>query len=93
MSTLYLELLTIPGNYKREKGSLDTARAYVAIKGISIEKVDEVEFTTISAECRTLEEVEEAADGLIKELKTIKKKAANFFRNQDEAWRKMADKS
>ena len=43
MSTLYLQLLEIPGNYKVEKGPLDTARAYIAIKGSSIEKVDEVE--------------------------------------------------
>jgi len=93
MSTLYLQLLKIPGNYKREKGLLYNARAYIAIKGSSILKLGEEEFRTVSAECRTLKEVEEVADWLTKELKTIKKQAAKFFKNQDEAWRKIAEKS
>jgi hypothetical protein len=93
MSTLYLELLKFPGNYKVEKRALDTARAYIAIKVSSTEKVDKLEFKTISSECRTSKEVEEAADWLIKELETIKKQAAKFFKKQDEARRKMSDKS
>lgn len=93
MSTLYLQLLEIPGNHKPEKGLPDTARAYIAIKGSSIEKVDEVEFKTISEECRTSKEVEEAADLLIEELKTIKKRASKFFKKEEENRLKMADKS
>lgn len=93
MSTLYLQLLNIQGNYKVEKGTLYNAKAYIAIKGSSTVKVDELEFKTISAECRTLKEVEEASDWLTKELKTIKKQAAKFFKNKDEAWRKIAEKS
>jgi hypothetical protein len=61
------------------KEHLDTARAYIAIKGSSTVKADEIEFKTVSADCRTLREVEEAADVLIKELKTIKKQAEQFF--------------
>lgn len=95
MSTLYLQLLEIPGNHKPEKGLPDTARAYIAmnIKWSSIEKVDEVEFKTISEECRTSKEVEEAADLLIEELKTIKKRASKFFKKEEENRLKMADKS
>lgn len=93
MSTLYLRLLEIPGNHKPEKGLPDTAKAYIAIKGISIEKVDEVEFKTISEECRKSKEVEEAADLLIEELKTIKKRASKFFKKEEENRLKMADKS
>lgn len=92
MSTFYLKLLEIPGNHKPEKGLPDTARAYIAIKASSIEKVDEVELT-ISEECRTLEEVEEAADLLIEELKTIKKRASKFFKKEEENRLKMSDKS
>ena len=47
-----------------------------------MEKIAEVEFKTISAECRTLREVEEAAGLLIKELKTIKNQAAKFFEKE-----------
>jgi hypothetical protein len=93
MSTLELQLLEIPGNYNAQKGFLDTARAYIAIKGSSIEKVDEVEFTTISAECRTSKEIEGAADWLIEQLKTIKKQAATFFKKEKENRQRMADKS
>jgi len=82
MSTFYLKLLEIPANHKPEKGLPDTARAYIAIRDGSIKKVNEVEFKTISSECRTLEEVEEAADWLIEELKTIKKQAAKFFKKE-----------
>jgi len=92
MSNLYLQLLEIPGNHKPEKGLPYTARAYIAIKASSIEKVDEVELT-ISEECRTSEEVEEAADLLIEELKTIKKQGATFFKKENEARRKRAGKS
>jgi hypothetical protein len=89
MSTLYLQLLNIPVT----KEPLDTARSYIAIKGSSSIKVDGKEFKTVSAECRTLREVEEAADGLIKELKTIKKQAEKFFKNEDDARRKMLGQS
>ena len=75
MSTLYLQLLEIPANHAAQ----DTARAYVALKGSSVEKVGEIEFKTVSAECRSLKEVEEAANKLIEELKAIKKQAARFF--------------
>jgi len=93
MATLYLQLLKIPANHKPKKGLSDTARSYIAIKGSSTEKVDDIEFRTISAECRTLQEVEEAADWLIDELKTIKKQAAKFFKKEQENRRKIGDKS
>ena len=61
---------------------MDTARAYIAIKGGSVEKVDGEEFRTISAECCALKEIEEAADWLIKELEAIKKQAKTFFKKE-----------
>jgi len=85
MSTFYLQLLEVPGNYNKEKGFLDTARAYIAIKASSKEKVDNVEFKTISEECRTSKEVEGAADWLIKELGIIKKQAVKFFEKEDKS--------
>lgn len=84
MTTLYLKLLEFAGNYEAEKGLLHSPRAYIATKESSIK---------ISSECCSSKEAEEAADWLIKELKTIKKQAAKFFKNQDEARRKMTDKS
>jgi len=78
MSTLCLQLLEVPAT----KDSLDSARAYIAIKGSSSIKLDGKEFKTISAECRTLKEVEEATDLLTKELKTIKKQASIFFQKR-----------
>jgi hypothetical protein len=89
MSTLYLQLLEVPATKK----PLDTARAYIAIKSCSTVKVDEKEFTTISAECRTLKEVQEVVDWLIKELKSIKEQAAKFFRKEDETKQKMLEQS
>jgi hypothetical protein len=91
--SIYLQLLKIPGNYKVEKGPLDTARAYIAIKCSSAVKVDKIEFDTISGECRTLKEVKEVVDWLIKDLRTIDKQAAKFFKNQDEVRRKTVHKS
>jgi hypothetical protein len=78
MSNLYLQLLKNPANH----AALNTARAYIALKGSSVKKVGEKAFTTISAECRTLKEVEEATDWLIKELKAIKRQAATFFEKE-----------
>ena len=82
MSTLSLQLLKIPANNKSENDTLDTARAYIAVKCSSIEEVGKVEFTTISPECRSLREVKEEADRLIKELNAIKKYAASFFKKR-----------
>ena len=76
MSTFYLQLLTIPTS----RDIPDTARAYIALKISSEEKVGEDTFTTISAECRTLQEVEKTTELLIKDLKAIKKQAAKFFK-------------
>ncbi len=82
MANVYLQLLGIAGNHKPEKRLPDTARAYIALKLGSTARVNQTEFTTISEECRTSEEVEEAADLLIEELKTIKKQAAGFFKKE-----------
>lgn len=84
MLTLYLKLLEFAGNYEAEKGPLHSPRAYVATKESSIK---------ISSECCSSKEVEEAADWLIKELKTIKKQAATFFKKENDAMRKRTDKS
>jgi DNA-directed RNA polymerase subunit L len=89
MSNLYLQLLKIPVNH----AAIDTARAYIALKGSSIEKVGKEAFTTISAECRTLQEVEEASEWLIKELKAIKRQAATFFEKEKKNRRDIANKS
>ena len=78
MSNFYLQLLKIPAKHTLP----DTARAYIALKGSSEEKVGEEVFTTISAECRTLQEVEEAADWLIKELNAMNRQAATFFEKE-----------
>jgi hypothetical protein len=93
MSLVYLELLRLPGNYNAEKGLLDTARAYIALKQSLTAMVNRKEFTTISEECRTAEEIEARADCLIEELKTIKKQAAAFFNKEKENRQRMADKS
>jgi len=79
MSFRYLQLLKIPGKHKVEHGLPHSARAYIAVKGSSTVKVGKAEFPTISAECCTSKEVEEAADWLIKELKAIKRHATRFF--------------
>ena len=78
MSFRHLELLKIPAK-NTENGFPDTAKTYIAVKARSIAKVGKGEFPTISAECRTPREVEEAADELIKELRAIKKLAKSFF--------------
>jgi len=78
MPNLYLQLLKIPAN----RAALNTARAYISLKGSSVIKVGDTTFTTISAECRTSKEVEEAANRLVKELKAIKRQAATFFEKE-----------
>ncbi|MCK4293174.1 MAG: hypothetical protein KAY65_08240 [Planctomycetes bacterium] len=70
MPNLYLQLLKIRANH----AGPNTARAYISLKGSSVQKV--------SAECRTSKEVEEAANRLIKELKAIKRQAATFFEKE-----------
>lgn len=70
MSNLYLQLLKNPANH----AALNPASAYIALKKNSV--------TTISAECRSPREVEEAAEWLINELKTIKKQAVTFFEKE-----------
>ena len=82
MSFRYLQLLKISAN-NTEHGLPDTAKAYIAVKASSIVKVGKGEFPTISAECRTPREVEEAADELIKELRAIKKHAVRFFEREN----------
>jgi len=80
MSNLYLKLLKIHSEHKPESGLPDAAKAYIAIKCFSKEIVDDQEFMIISSECRSLIELEDAADWLIKELKSIKQEANKFFR-------------
>ena len=82
MSFRYLQLLKISANNKSECILPNTIKAYIAVKANSIVKVGKGEFPTISAECRTPREVEEAADELIKELRAIKKHAAKFFEKE-----------
>lgn len=82
MSNLYLDLLKFPANHETEHGAMDTAKAFIFIKSHTKEKVKDNEFLLISAECRTFKEVEEAADWLIKELKSIKRRSVKFFEKQ-----------
>ena len=84
MSNLYLQLLKNPANH----AALNPASAYIALKRNSV--------TTISAECRTLQEVEEEeeeAELLINELKAIKKQAVTFFEKEKKNRRDIANKS
>ena len=84
MSLFHLQLLKIPGTYKAEDGLLDTPRAYIVLKSYSTQKVHKEEYKAISHECRTITEAEAAVDCLIKELKAIKKQAAQYFQKQEE---------
>ena len=81
MSFRYLQLLKFPVN-NTEYSLPYTPKAYIAVKASSIVKAGKGEFPTISAECRTPREVEEAADELIKELRAIKKLAKSFFEKE-----------
>jgi len=74
--------LKIPDVQKGKNDYSDTAKAYIAVKFRSEVKYKDSEFTTISAECRSTREVEEVAETLIKDLRTLKKQANSFFKKR-----------
>lgn len=87
MSTHSLQLLEIPGNYK--KGTLPyNPRAYIALKWhgpIELPSGPEkkkVKFHTLSPECQGFSEIEYEIDRLIQELQTIRKQAKKFFQRK-----------
>jgi len=87
MSTLNLQLLTIPGNYK--KGTLFHGPiAWVGLKsyaGIELpigSGKKKGQFHTISPQCVVVTEIEYEIDGLIRELETIRKQAKSFFKRE-----------
>jgi hypothetical protein len=84
MSNLYIQLKPIHSDNKSEGVLPDTAKAYIAIKCCSTINVENQEFKIISSECCSKREVEDAADLLIKELKTIKREANDFFHKEQE---------
>lgn len=84
MPTYSLQLLNLPGNYK--KGTLVHGPiAYIAIKTCSEIKWQNkggkkpIDFTVISHKCYSLTELEQEINRLIKELESIRKQAKEFF--------------
>lgn len=93
MSIHTLQLLNIPGNYK--KGTIPYGpKAYIALESYSRMELPttsgkkKVNFHILSPECMTLDEVSYNADKLIQELEIIRKQAKQFFRKEEQKRRK-----
>jgi hypothetical protein len=85
-------LLKIPSIDKTKYDLPDTAKGYIGIKSCYTKNIDGKEVTIISSECRSILEVEEAADSLIQELRAIKKEAKVFFQKELEKCHKDTNK-
>ena len=92
-----LQLLTIPGSYKKETLPYGP-RACIALESWAITEwpygpgKKKRQFRTISSDCVTFNEIEGEVDILIQELERIRKQGKGFFKREHTKWLSLREK-